>query len=807
MIESESRHDQADRIRRRLAEIADERQKLEARLRRLLKAGTISQGAPISDGAVTNQSEASEKIALFRSLFRGREDVFAQRWESARTGKSGYAPACSNEWRPGVCGKPSVKCGVCANQSFLPMSDKVIEGHLRGRHTIGVYPMLPDDTCWFLAADFDGHSWQSDAAAFLSTCHQKQVPAAVERSRSGNGCHVWIFFSEPLPAALARRLGAHLLTETMERKPEIGFQSYDRFFPAQDTMTTGGFGSLIALPLQRLPRESGNSLLVDSSFEPYADQWACMSSLGRMSRADVAAITDDADQQGRVMGVRLPLTDEDAEPWTAPPSRRRSLPPLTGRVPERIRAVLADQIYIARDGLPPGLVNRLIRLAAFQNPSFYSAQSMRRSTFNIPRIIACAELLSHHIALPRGCHDDLQELLEEHGIGLDLLDKRNAGTAVRTAFLGELTSQQQAAAEALLAEDLGVLAATTAFGKTVVAIAAIAARKTNTLVLVHRRQLMEQWIARLNAFLDLPESSIGRIGGGKRKPSGIVDVGMIQSLVRKGEVDDAVADYGHLIVDECHHVSAVSFEAVVRRAKAKFVLGLSATVTRQDGHHPIVFMQCGPIRFRDSAKAQARKRPFSHRVTLRPTSFRMPADIDQKRPMIQQIYAALVDDEERNSLILKDLAVVLEQGRSPIVLTERKRHAEYLARRIGSCTRNVLLLRGGMGEKHRRQVMQRLEDVPDSQERVLIATGRYIGEGFDDARLDTLLLALPISWKGTLVQYVGRLHRLHPEKREVIVYDYADNAVPMLRRMTDKRIRGYKSLGYAISDIAHPTMI
>ena len=687
------------------------------------------------------------------------------------------------------------------------MSDKVIEGHLRGRHTIGVYPMLPDDTCWFLAADFDGHSWQSDAAAFLSTCHQKQVPAAVERSRSGNGCHVWIFFSEPLPAARARRLGAHLLTETMERKPEIGFQSYDRFFPAQDTMTTGGFGSLIALPLQRLPRESGNSLLVDSSFEPYADQWAYMSSLGRMSRADVAAITDDADQQGRVMGVRLPLTDEDAEPWSAPPSRRRSLPPLTGRVPERIRAVLADQIYIARDGLPPGLVNRLIRLAAFQNPSFYSAQSMRRSTFNIPRIIACAELLSHHIALPRGCHDDLQELLEEHGIGLDLLDKRNAGTAVRTAFLGELTSQQQAAAEALLAEDIGVLAATTAFGKTVVAIAAIAARKTNTLVLVHRRQLMEQWIARLNAFLDLPESSIGRIGGGKRKPSGIVDVGMIQSLVRKGEVDDAVADYGHLIVDECHHVSAVSFEAVVRWAKAKFVLGLSATVTRQDGHHPIVFMQCGPIRFRDSAKAQARKRPFSHRVTLRPTSFRMPADIDQKRPMIQQIYAALVDDEERNSLILKDLAVVLEQGRSPIVLTERKRHAEYLARRIGSCTRNVLLLRGGMGEKHRRKVMQRLEDVPDPQERVLIATGRYIGEGFDDARLDTLFLALPISWKGTLVQYVGRLHRLHPEKREVVVYDYADNAVPMLRRMTDKRIRGYKSLGYAISDIAHPTMI
>ena len=797
--------DEVARIRERLIQLDLERGDLEARLSEMEVAGRVEECAPKPRGPITNRSSTAEKVALFRSLFRGREDVYPKRWENARTQRAGYAPVCGNEWKPGICGKPSVRCGVCPHQDFLPVSDDAVEGHLRGRHTIGVYPMLRDETCRFLAADFDKDTWQRDAEAFLKACHLKAVPAALERSRSGNGGHVWIFFTEPIPASLARRVGAHLLTEAMEHCPDIGFASYDRFFPSQDTMPAGGFGNLIALPLQYGPRERGNSVFLDEHFEPWPDQWAFLSGLRRLSLAEAEALAGEAVRHGRVVGLRLPLDTEDEEPWSAPPSGRKPLPVTAGSLPEHVDAVLGDQIYIPRADLPSGLTNRLIRLGAFQNPAFYSAQAMRRSTFGIPRIVACAELLSHHIALPRGCRENMEALLDELGIRLHLRDERNPGLHVKTAFLGKLTEEQRASADALLAHDTGVLSAATAFGKTVVAASLIAARKASTLVLVHRRQLMDQWVARLGVFLDLPGSAIGRIGGGKRKPSGIVDVAVIQSLLRHKEVDDIVADYGHLIVDECHHLSAVSFEAVARRAKAKYVLGLSATVTRKDGHHPIVFMQCGPVRYRVNAKDQAFRRPFQHRAILRPTAFRVSEQTDGDRLPIQHVYAALAADEDRNALILDDVLAALEAERSPIVLTERKDHAQRMVDRLGSFARNVLFLHGGMGSRQRREMARRLEEVPETEERVLIATGRYIGEGFDDPRLDTLFLTMPISWRGTLAQYVGRLHRLHPEKREVVVYDYVDAAVPALRRMSGKRVKGYRSFGYSIVGCAMGT--
>ncbi|MDE0387545.1 MAG: DEAD/DEAH box helicase family protein [Rhodospirillales bacterium] len=790
--------DEAARIRDRLARLESERDALKARLVELELPEPVARNGSLAGGPVTERSPAREKVALFRSLFRGRDDVYPKRWENDRTGKSGYAPACSNEWKPQICGKPRIKCGTCPNQAFLPVTDEAVADHLRGRHTIGVYPMLADSTCHFLAADLDKETWRTDADAFLAACRSKGVPATLERSRSGNGGHVWIFFAGAVPAALARRLGAHLLTEAMENNPDIGFKSYDRFFPSQDTLPDGGFGNLIALPLQGVPRESSNSVFLDDECEPHADQWAFLASIGRLSLAKATAIVDEASRQGRVVGLRLPIEEEDDEPWTAPPSRRRPPPVIAGVLPERIDAVLGDQLYVPREGLPPDLINRLARLAAFQNPEFYRAQAMKRSTFGIPRIVASAELLSHHIALPRGCLAAMEQLLDELGIDCRVRDERIAGRSLDTAFLGELIAEQKAAAEALLAHETGVLAAATGFGKTVVAASIIAARKANTLVLVHRNQLMDQWAARLGAFLDLPEDAIGRIGGGTRKPGGIVDVGMLQSLERDSVVGDIVADYGHLVVDECHHLSATKFEMVARRAKARYVLGLSATVTRRDGHHPIVFMQCGPVRFRASAKAEARRHPFRHRAILRPTAFRPPDGFDAERPPVQRIYAALADDENRNALIFDDVLTALEAGRSPILLTERKDHAHRLAVRLGRFARNVILLRGGMGAKQRREVMQRLEEIPDHEERVLVATGRYIGEGFDDARLDTLFLTMPISWRGTLAQYVGRLHRVHPEKREVLVYDYLDDAVPALRRMAAKRIRGYENLGYTV---------
>jgi len=805
-----------EQTRARLAAIEAERKEHEAVLRELLSrraavALLSHQPNTVADApTVTAPSSSTEKVALFRRLFAGRPDVFPVRWENRKTAKSGYAPACFNEWIRGICGKPQVKCGECPHQAFITVTDDIIEKHLRGGDgarpsggdfVAGVYPLLPDETCWFLAADFDEESWAADALAMLETCRAKGAPAALERSRSGNGGHVWIFFSEPVPARTARQLGAAMLTETMERRPEIGFASYDRFFPSQDTMPVGGFGNLIALPLQRRAREHGNSVFIDKDLRPYDDQWAFLAAMPRLSASAAAEIVGDAEMRGRVLGVRMPVEDEDAdEPWRMTPSRRPKAGPIGIPLPSKINIVVADQLYIDRTDLPSAMTARLIRLAAFQNPEFYRAQSMRFPTFGKPRIISCAELHARHVGLPRGCLDDAIELIRGEGAEVEVDDLRVIGNPLpsRVRFQGTLHGPQVKAFDALLPHDNGVLTATTAFGKTVVAATLIAQRARNALVLVHRCELLTQWVERLRTFLDIDPKDIGIIGGGRRKPTGIIDVALIQSLVRQGEVSDLVADYGHLVVDECHHLSAASFELVARRAKARFVLGLSATVARKDGHHPIIFMQCGPVRHRVDARTQAAGWGISHRAKHRSTEFQLPPPLAASdRPSMPAVYTAIAQDEPRNNLIFDDVLKALEAKRSPILLTERRDHLEYLEKRFSRFVRNLVVLRGGMSAGERKAAEAALQ-VADGQERLILATGRYIGEGFDDQRLDTLFLTMPISWKGTLAQYVGRLHRQHDGKTEVLVVDYVDELVPMLARMAAKRRTGYRALGYKV---------
>jgi superfamily II DNA or RNA helicase/very-short-patch-repair endonuclease len=758
-----------------------------------------------AEATVHLQSPSQAKIALFRSLFRGREDVYARRFESRKTGKSGYAPACGNEWVRGICEKPRIRCADCSHQRFLPITDDAIRWHLSGHDdagqpfVAGVYPMLLDETCFFLAADFDKTGWREDATAFAETCRQLALPAAIERSRSGNGAHVWLFFEEAIPAALARRLGSRILTGTMERRPEVGLDSYDRFFPNQDTLPRGGFGNLIALPLQKQARERGNSVFVDDGLVPYPDQWAFLSTVSRISKSRVETIVRDAERTGQIVGVRFPPADEEEdEPWTAPPSRSRKQPAIAG-LPRSLEVVLGNQIYIAKEALVPAFRNRLLRLAAFQNPEFYQTQAMRLPTYDKPRIVGCAEDHPQHIGLPRGCFDDLLELLADLKVAPVVRDERLSGLPLQATFRGELRPEQRIAADAMLAHETGVLSATTAFGKTVVAAWLIAQRGVNTLVLVHRRQLLDQWVERLSAFLDLPAAGVGQIGSGRNRANGLLDVALIQSLGRKGVVDDRVADYGHLIVDECHHLSAFSFEQVARRAKARFVAGLSATVARKDGHHPIIFMQCGPIRHRVNAKVQAIERPFEHTVIVRPTGFLSAGTEPDQRVAFQSLYRELIDDDTRNRRICDDVLDAVRDGRSPLVLTERNDHLDRLASRLSGSIRHLLVLRGGMGRKQRQAVADQLAAIPLDEERVLLATGRYIGEGFDDARLDTLMLTLPVSWRGTIAQYAGRLHRLYDSKREVRIYDYADLDVPMLARMFDRRCRGYEAVGYTIT--------
>jgi superfamily II DNA or RNA helicase len=678
------------------------------------------------------------------------------------------------------------------------LTDQVIHDHLTGRMTVGVYPMLADETCWFLAADFDKTTWQEDVRAYLDTCREWNVPALLERSRSGRGGHVWIFFTAPLHARLARKLGAAILTRTMERRHQLGLDSYDRFFPSQDTMPKGGFGNLIALPLQHVPRVHGNSVFLDAEFKPHTDQWSVLSGVRRMSLSDVESVVGEAERKGDLIGVRHSVIDDDRaeDPWTLPPSRKKKDEIISGPLPTQVRIVRANQIFVETAGLPSAMLNRLHRLAAFQNPEFYRAQAMRLSTFDKPRVIRCAEEFPKHLALPRGCLGEVTALFNSHDVAVAIEDQRFAGRPVELSFHGKLKPDQQAAADDLLSHDDGILSATTAFGKTVVAAWLIAKRGVNTLVLVHRRQLLDQWRERLASFLNLPVKGIGQVGGGRRCPNGNIDVAIIQSLNRKQVVDDLVADYGHVIVDECHHLSAVSFEQVLRQVKARHVTGLTATPQRKDGHHPIIVMQCGPIRHRVDAKQQALARPFIHSVLPRPTLFRMPPSVE--KPEMHAIYDALTQDRNRNDLIFQDLMACIQAGRSPILLGERTRQIDEFVSRIGALVKHVVVLKGGMGLKQRRAVAEQLKAVPEGEERVLLATGRYIGEGFDDARLDTLFLATPISWRGTLQQYVGRLHRLHDNKREVLVYDYVDDAEPVLSKMYSKRVRGYEAIGYEI---------
>ena len=635
--------------------------------------------APEHISQVGTLSDNQAKIALFRSLFRGRDDVYAERWRT-KDGTWAYHPAGKKNWLAVLASRPEEQRKVDRQtRTLYALTDEVIRQHLTGKKTIGIYPLLVDETCWLLAADFDKKTWQEDSLAFIASCHSARIPAYLERSRSGNGGHVWIFFESPVPSVLARKMGCALLTQTMERRHHLGLDSYDRFFPNQDTLPKGGFGNLIALPLQWMPRQNGNSLFVDGDLHPYPDQWQLLLSIQRAGADQVEWIVNDATRKGQVVGVRFSMTDNDAEdaPWTLTPSRRKTEKPILGPFPEFIEIARSNLIFLPKAGLPEPLLNRIIRIAAFQNPEFYKAQAMRLATWDKPRVISCSEEFAQYLALPRGCLQELSDVLNEHTVRVVIRDERYAGKPIEVNFHGNLRDDQTEATRQMLRHDEGVLCAPTAFGKTVVAAKLIAARGANTLILVHRQQLLEQWRARLAVFLDLPATAIGQVVGGKDTRTGFIDVALLQSLQRKGEVKDCVAEYGHVIADECHHLTAFSFEQVMRQVKAKYIVGLTATPVRKDGHHPIIFMRCGPIRFNLSAREAAERSPFRHLVLPRNTAFRKPPGITDLT--IHDAYAALVTDHERNQQIVADIIQAVREGRTPLVLTNRTDHLERLA--------------------------------------------------------------------------------------------------------------------------------
>lgn len=566
--------------------------------------------------------------------------------------------------------------------------------------------------------------------------------------------------------------------------------SYDRLFPNQDTMPKGGFGNLIALPLQKGPRQRGHSMFVDEELKPHPNQWAYLASTQQLAKAELENAILRANGGHHPLDVSFAASEDESKPW-----QRSITEPVTisGPLPESLKLVLANQIFIGKENLTQPLINRLIRLAAFQNPEFFKSQAMRMPVWNKPRIICCAENFPKYLALPRGCLDSILATLKDNGIKPELQDERVPGQTIATRFTGKLRKDQQTAVQKTLQHEAGVLCAPTAFGKTVVAAKIIAKRKISTLILVHRTDLLRQWEERLSTFLDLSKDGLGAIGGGRKKLSGKIDIGVLQSLSRSEKLEDLLDNYGQIIVDECHHLSAFSFETIIKKAKARFILGLTATPVRRDGHQPIIYMQCGPIRH---VATLIQSRPIRMEVCPRFLS----APLIQPNLPIQDTFRSLVSDSTRNQQIVEDALTSYQEGRKVLVLTERTDHLELLSKALEGKIENYFVLHGRLSKKRRAEVHAKLNALAGSTPRVLLATGRLVGEGFDHPPLDTLVLAMPISWKGTLQQYAGRLHREHTGKRYVRIYDYAELDNPQLARMWSKRLSGYVAMGYEVKE-------
>ncbi len=755
-------------------------------------------GLPISNNI---PQSPEEKIRLFLKLFRCRENVYPKLWENLKQNRKGYSPACRNEWRHGICGKPKVKCSACQNQSFPSLDYTAVDSHLRGYQTIGTYAIREDDTCVFLACDFDGETWSEDVVTYLSVAESMGVDIGIERSRSGNGAHAWIFFSEPVLARAARMLGTIILTKSTELRHNISLRSYDRFFPNQDYMPKGGFGNLIALPLQKHPRESGNTVFLDKNLLPHKDQWRFLSEIRCLSSIDLDILNKKYFPGLPHIKDERDFSLKDDESIIE--SEINNAKPLKFESP--VEVAISSHLSIPFLELPSKLVTALKRAATFPNPKFYELQRMRMSTYPHPRFIFSGEARPDSLVMPRGTLDKLVSILEKAGAKVVMRDERPRRRKISAEFSGKLTDLQQAALDEVKKHDYGILVSPPDSGKTVIGVALIAERKVSTLVIVHRQPLVEQWRERMNEFIGIDRKEIGTVSGIKSKLTGKIDIAMIQSLAKNDALEEIAGKYTQIIVDECHHIPAASFESVMKQFRARYILGLTATPYRKDGLEKILFHQCGPTRY--EIQHADLNIGIRKEVVVRETNIRLPESVGENPPY-HILAEYLTGNLERNEIVVKDIITELNSGHYPLVLTDRKTHIEELVGKISEILkveniRNALIFRldGAMSPKERKlSISQIVECRKSGAPCCIIATASLIGEGFDLPFLDVLVLSMPMSFKGRLIQYVGRLQRADVNKDYIRVYDYLDSFCATTLKMYRKRAKTYGAMGFIVKE-------
>ena len=802
-------------------------------LSKLRQSGSKEAFDPEQGKRIIHPQAITENMAnQFFSMFWGRQDVYAKRSVNKETGKAAYYPQCNNFWT-NVCHKKikdGINCKDCKNRSYKTITKKDILNHLQGNaynasDVIGVYPLLSNGTCRFMVFDFDNHdkdaeekdfansddTWVEEVESMREICVLNGIEPLVERSRSGRGAHVWIFFDKPIDASFVRKFGFALLDKGAEQINLKSFKYYDRMLPAQDSLPEdSAVGNLIALPLQGKALQDGNSAFIDGNWNAYPNQWETLFNKPRLSQEfleekikEWSNIIDD---------IAANAAESDREkPWNRMQHFNKN------DVEGKLHIILSNGIYVDNTNLKAAMQNRIRRMAAISNPVFYKNQAIGTSNYDTARWIYLGkDHLSGYIQIPRGLQDELWENIKQADIDYEMEDERQQGRKINVDFKGELRPEQDKALKELIKYDNGILHAATAFGKTVVSSAIIAQKKINTLIILESSALIEQWKEALEKFLNINEglptyetktgrvrkrkSLIGTLQGAHDSMTGIIDIAMAGSLCKKGKYHKMMNEYGLVLIDECHHSASETIANVLKEVKAKYVYGVTATPKRGDGLEKINYMLIGPIRYSYTAKEKAKEQGIQHLVYPRFTRTVPPRGVITDKMHPNEAYEIIHNNDVRDEQIIEDVKNCVAAGRTPVVLSRYKDHSEKFYERLKGYADHVFLMTGNNSKKEHRKILEQMHQVDKNESLILIATGSLVGEGFDFPRLDTLFMATPVSFRGVVEQYAGRLNRDYAGKENVIIYDYVDNHIPMFNNMYMKRLKAYKQIGYEFGD-------